>query len=91
MIALYILYKEEGFGTLDARTLGYFLQMKRAPKKDFGYVYFSVWPEFYGKNQLCGAPSNVGMWKESFFYAYDVPRVKTSFNYDPGMRPPSLV
>ena len=87
MIALYILYKEEGFGTLDARTLGYFLQMKRSPKKDFGYVYFSVWPEFYGKQLLYGAPSNVGTWKEPFFYAYDVPRVKTSFNYKPRKRP----
>lgn len=86
MIALYILYKEEGFGTLDTRTLGYFLQMKRSPKKDFGYVYFSVWPEFYGKHLLYGAPSNVGLWKESFFYAYDVPRIKTSFNYNPGTR-----
>ena len=55
MIALYIIYKEEGFGTLDARTLGYFLQLKR------------------------------------FFYAYDVPRVKTSFNYKLGKRPLSIL
>ena len=84
MIALYIIYGEEGFGTLDARTLGYFLQLKRSPKKDFGYVYFSVWPEYNGKSLVFGAPSNAGPWKGPFFYIYDVPRVKTSFNYNPG-------
>ena len=84
MIALYIIYYKQGFPFLDANTLGYFIQLKKSSKKDFGYVYFSVWPEFNGKNLVFGAPSNAGSWKEWFFYIHDVPRVKTSFNYNPG-------
>ena len=84
MVALYIIYYRQGFPLLDANTLGYFLQLKKSAKRDFGYVYFSVWPEFNGKNLIHGAPSNAGVWKEPFFYIHDVPRVKTSFNYNPG-------
>ena len=84
MIALYIIYYQQGFPFLDANTLGYFLQLKKSTKRDFGYVYFSVWPEFNGKNLVFGTPSNAGSWKEPFFYIHDVPRMKTSFNYNPG-------
>ena len=80
------------FPLLDANTLGYFLQLKKSAKRDFGYVYFSVWPEFNGKNLIYGAPSNAGIWKEPFFYIHDVPRMKTSFNYNPGSEAnPSLL
>ena len=76
MIALYIIYYKQGFPFLDANTPGYFLQLKKSRKKDFRYVYFSVWPEFNGKNLVFGTPSNEGSWKEPFFYIHDVPRVK---------------
>ena len=56
MVALYIIYYKHGFPFLDANTLEYFLQLKKSSKKDFGYVYFSVWPEFNGKNLIFGAP-----------------------------------
>ena len=84
MIVLYIIYYKQDFPFLDANNLGYFLQLKKLSKKDFGYVYLAVWPEFDGKNLIFGTPSNAGSWKEPFFYIHDVPRVKTSFNYYPG-------
>ena len=84
MIAMYIIYYKQGFPFFDANTLGYFLQLKKSSKKDFGYIYFSVCPEFNGKNLVFGTPSNAGSWKEPFFYIHDVPRMKTTFNYNPG-------
>ena len=84
IIALYIIYYKQGFPFLDANTIGNFLQLKKSSKKDFGYVYFSVLPEFNGKNLVFGAPNNASSWKEPFFFVHDVPRVKTTFNYNPG-------
>lgn len=84
MIALYILYHKLGYPEMDARTMGYFLQLKRCGASDFGFVYFSVWPEFNKKDLIHGCPSNAGSWKGPYFYIYEVPRTKTSFNYLPG-------
>lgn len=84
MIVLYILYHKLGYPKLDVRTMGYFLQLKRCRASDFGFVYFSVWPEFNKKELYHGGPSNVGQWKGPYLYVHEVRRVKTSFNYLPG-------
>ena len=84
MIALYIMYDIEEYPRLTAEQLHHFVTMKRAGAKDFGYVYFSVWPEFYKKNLTFGGPSNSGDWKRPYFYIYEVPRVQTHFNVNLG-------
>ena len=66
MITSYIIYYKKGFHTLDANTLSYFLRLNKFSKRDFGYVYFFVWPEVNGKNLVFGKPSNVGSWKIHF-------------------------
>ncbi|KAK1373104.1 hypothetical protein POM88_029297 [Heracleum sosnowskyi] len=80
-IALYILYKKQGYPTLTARQLGYFLTLKHS--SDFGYFYFSVWACYNKKKLIHGGPSNSGRWKNPFFYIHEVPRVQTHFYYDP--------
>lgn len=44
MIGLYILYHQEKYPSVMAKDIGYLIQLKKAPKWDFGYVYFTVWP-----------------------------------------------
>ncbi|KAK1392174.1 hypothetical protein POM88_011230 [Heracleum sosnowskyi] len=80
-IALYILYKKQGYPTLTARQLGYFLNLKHSA--EFGYFYLSVWPYYNKKKLIYGGPSNSGKWKDPFFYVHEVPRVQTHFYYDP--------
>ena len=63
MIALYIVYYKQGFPFLEANTLGYFLQLKKSSKKDFRFMYFSVWPEFNGKNLNFWRPQQRGQLK----------------------------
>ena len=79
-----IIYHQQGFPPLEGNTLNYFLQLKKSNKRNFGYVYFSVWPEFNRKNLVFGTPSNAKSWKGPYFYVHDVHKVKTSFNYNPG-------
>lgn len=84
MITLYIRYHKQGYPPLHAKTMGYFLQLKKCGKKDFCFVYFLVWLEYNKKGLIWENPSNVGLWKEPYLFIHDVLRVLTAFNYKPG-------
>lgn len=79
-VTLYIPNTDIGFDPPTMVELIYFFSVR---PNDLGYYYMVVWKLYFGKGFSEGSISNTRGWKETYFYVYDVPRVRTQFNIMP--------
>ena len=79
-VALFILYHEAGFGAPSMEELSYFFSIRKTSK---GYFFLVVNKKHNKKGFSDGRISHIKQWKESFFYVWDVERVKVTFNCEP--------
>lgn len=50
---------------------------------DLGFYYIAFWAKHNKKGFATGNPSNIKIWKDEYFYLYDVLRINTQFNLKP--------
>lgn len=79
-IALHMLYSSLGFKAPTVPELSYFFGLRKSQK---GYFYLVVQPKLNKRGFSEGKVSNDKKWKDTFFYLYDVERVRTQFNCSP--------
>lgn len=78
--ALFILYHDKNFGAPTMEELNYFFSLR---KSDMGYYFLVVHKKHNNLGFSEGRISHLKQWKESFFYVWDVERVKITFNLNP--------
>ena len=78
---LYILFDKVGLGAPSMRELSHFFRLTQSQP---GYFYLVVQHEHNKKGLSEGRNTHVKKWKDTFFYTYNMTRVTTQFNPNPG-------
>lgn len=85
-IGIYMMYLNKGYDPPTIEEIAFFVDLQKSGK-DFGFFYFSFWPQHNKKGFSTGNSSNMKMWKNEFLYLYDVPRITNQFNLRPRKLP----
>ncbi|XP_063939024.1 uncharacterized protein LOC135148312 isoform X2 [Daucus carota subsp. sativus] len=81
-IGIYIVYRRLGFPEPSMLEMDHFLSLRKTGD-DYGFFYLTLHPCHHKKGFSVGNPSNMKFWKPDYFYFYDIPRQRVSFNLDP--------
>ena len=81
-IGIYMMYRGLGYPEPSMREMDHFLSLRKTGE-DYGFFYLTLHPCHHKKGFSVGNPSNMKFWKPDYFYLYDVPRLRVSFNLNP--------
>lgn len=81
-IGIYMMYLNKGYASPSIEGLSFFVDIRKSGK-DLGFFYFVLWPYHNRNGFSTGNPGNMKLWKNEYFYLYDIPRITTQFNLKP--------